>query len=108
MRCGFSFRRAITKHNNNSANFATLHNDRSCTIFDWDFNSRFGNEESINDALYELKNSFAEYWGYKSVIALKAIHRVVYFSSEMEDEEDVSEQRGSFFNRFQDSHRNIE
>ena len=69
---------------------------------------RFGNEESINDALYELKNSFTEYWGYKSVIALKAIHRVVYFSSEMDEEEDMPEQRGSFFDRFQDSHRNID
>jgi hypothetical protein len=69
---------------------------------------RFGNEESINDALYELKNNFTEYWGYKSVIALKAIHRAIYFGTEKEDDEETQAPKGSFFDRFQDSHRNID
>ncbi|WP_320053683.1 DUF5063 domain-containing protein [uncultured Acetobacteroides sp.] len=69
---------------------------------------RFGNEECINDALYELKNSFTEYWGYKSVIALKAIHRAIYFGTETENDEEAQAPKGGFFNRFQDSHRNID
>lgn len=69
---------------------------------------RFGNEESINDALYELKNNFTEYWGFKSVIALKAIHRAIYFGTKTEDDEDAPAQKGNFFDRFQDSHRNLE
>lgn len=71
---------------------------------------RFGNEESINDALYELKQNFADYWGYKAVIALKAIHKAIYFTNRLDDEDeshDTSNQN-SFFNRFQDSHRNID
>lgn len=65
---------------------------------------RFGNEESINDALFELKQNFAEYWGFKTVIALKAIHRVVYFGNREEEESDNSSEKDNFFQRFQDSH----
>jgi hypothetical protein len=68
---------------------------------------RFGNEEGINGALYELKSSFAEYWGFKSVIALKAIHRVVYFGQDEFDDSSPSDVP-TFFGRFQDSHRNLE
>jgi hypothetical protein len=69
---------------------------------------RFGNEESINDALFELKSNFAEYWGFKSVIALKAIHRALYFGAEVDENDDAPKPNGGFFDRFQDSHRNIE
>jgi hypothetical protein len=69
---------------------------------------RFGNEESINDALYELKSSFAEYWGFKAVIALKAIHRAIYFGADPDVDPDAPAQGENFFGRFQDSHRNIE
>ncbi|WP_052181093.1 DUF5063 domain-containing protein [Alistipes sp. ZOR0009] len=66
---------------------------------------RFGNPDSINDALYELKHNFAEYWGFKSIIALKAIHRVFFFGNQSEeDDEDSDNSKGGFFQRFQDSH----
>lgn len=69
---------------------------------------RFGNEEGINGALYELKSTFHEYWGFKAVIALKAIHRAIYFESELDDDAEAPARNGGFFDRFQDSHRNIE
>lgn len=66
---------------------------------------RFGNEESILDALFVLKQSFSEYWGFKTTIALKAVHRVIYFGAIEEDELDSeSDDKGTFFQKYKDSH----
>ena len=38
----------------------------------------FGNEEIMNDALWECKNNFEIYWGNRLLSALKTIHMVLY------------------------------
>ena len=37
-----------------------------------------GNDEVMNDALYECRFSFEEYWGQNLVNVLRAIHRILY------------------------------
>ena len=37
-----------------------------------------GNDDVMNDALYECRFSFEEYWGQNLVNVLRAIHRLVY------------------------------
>jgi hypothetical protein len=38
----------------------------------------FGNEEIMNDALWECKNNFEIYWGNRLLSALKTIHILIY------------------------------
>ena len=37
-----------------------------------------GNDEVMNDALFECYLSFEEYWGQNLVNVLRAIHKLVY------------------------------
>jgi len=49
-----------------------------------------GNEEMMNDALWECTMNFEEYWGQRLVSALKAIH-MVYFSGDDLSDDDTSD-----------------
>jgi len=49
-----------------------------------------GTEDIMNDALWECKLNFEEFWGQKLLNALKAIH-AIYFGEENLDEEDKEE-----------------
>jgi len=49
-----------------------------------------GNDNVMNDALYECKFSFEEYWGQNLVNVLRAIHRLVYSGTDF-DEPDSDE-----------------
>jgi hypothetical protein len=44
-----------------------------------------GTNEVMNDAVWECRMNFENYWGYKLVNALKAIHRFIYSGSEITD-----------------------
>jgi hypothetical protein len=54
-----------------------------------------GTNEVMNDAVWECRMNFENYWGYKLVNALKAIHRFRYSGSEITDlrEDDENEIR---------------
>ena len=43
-----------------------------------------GNDEVMNDALYECRFSFEEYWGQNLVNVLRAIHRLVYSDTDFD------------------------
>lgn len=47
-----------------------------------------GNDKVMNDALYECRYSFTEYWGQNLVNVLRAIHRLVYSDAVFEEPED--------------------
>jgi hypothetical protein len=49
------------------------------------FSCSIGNEEVMNDALYECRYSFEEYWGQNLVNVLRAIHRLVYSRNGIEE-----------------------
>lgn len=51
----------------------------------------FGNEEIMNDALWECQLNFEEFWGFKLLNAFKAVH-YVYFGDDDLNEEDVTEE----------------
>jgi len=46
-----------------------------------------GNEEMMNDALWECTMNFEEYWGQRLVSALKAIHMVYFSGDDLSDED---------------------
>lgn len=47
-----------------------------------------GNDKVMNDALYECRYSFTEYWGQNLVNVLRAIHRLVYSDAVFDEPED--------------------
>lgn len=50
---------------------------------------RMGNLEIMNDALWECRQNFEQYWGTRLIAALRAIHAMLYGSEDIsvEDEE---------------------
>lgn len=49
------------------------------------FSCSTGNDGVMNDALYECRYSFEEYWGQNLVNVLRAIHRLVYNHTGIEE-----------------------
>jgi hypothetical protein len=54
-----------------------------------------GTNEVMNDAVWECRMNFENYWGHKLVNGLKAIHRFIYSGSEITDlrEDDEKESK---------------
>lgn len=50
-----------------------------------------GNDEVMNDALYQCCLSFEEYWGQNLVNVLRAVHQLVYSEVDFEKEDDEDE-----------------
>lgn len=56
-----------------------------------------GTDEVMNDALWECRLNFENYWGQKLVNALRAIHKFIYSGeeiSEVDDENDENDEKG--------------
>lgn len=56
-----------------------------------------GTGEVMNDALWECRLNFENYWGQKLVNALRAIHKFIYSGeeiSEVDDENDENDEKG--------------
>ena len=52
---------------------------------------RIGTLEVMNDALWECRNNFEQYWGQRLVNGLRAIHNLVYGNSDLEETEKKSD-----------------
>ncbi|MEA3318319.1 MAG: DUF5063 domain-containing protein [Bacteroidota bacterium] len=50
-----------------------------------------GNEEMMNDGIWECKMNFEEFWGQKLVNALRAIHIVLSSNDSLDDEDENNE-----------------
>jgi hypothetical protein len=48
---------------------------------------QIGNEDSMNDALYEIKLGFEQFWGMKVIALLQAFHRIIFSDTNLSDEE---------------------
>ena len=48
---------------------------------------RVGNEESLENALFECKMNFERYWGPRLLASLSVIHNLLYGTDSLEDEE---------------------
>jgi len=51
-----------------------------------------GTDEIMNDALWEVRMNFEEFWGQKCVNAMRALHRVYYGEDDLSEEEEQLEQ----------------
>ena len=49
---------------------------------------RIGSLEVMNDALWECKNNFEQYWGQRLVNGLRALHNLVYGTADLEETQD--------------------
>ncbi len=52
---------------------------------------RVGHEDAMNDALWECQQNFQQYWGTRLLVALSAIHRILYSGDDLSDEEESAE-----------------
>lgn len=51
-----------------------------------------GNDELMNDALWEVQMNFEEFWGQKCTNAMRALHRVFYGNDDLEEDEEEQNQ----------------
>lgn len=65
-----------------SENFADIYQD----IKDFLTSYRIGSVEIMNDALWDLNNSFYQYWGQAIVNSLRAIHYLLAHPEKLEDD----------------------
>ncbi|PLX22949.1 MAG: DUF5063 domain-containing protein [Marinilabiliales bacterium] len=49
-----------------------------------------GNEEMMNDAIWECQLNFEEFWGQKLLNGLKAIHSVLFSGDDLSEDEDTN------------------
>ena len=54
---------------------------------------RFGHEDSMNDALWECQQNFQQYWGQRLLVALTAIHNIIFGGDDLDEEDVESEQK---------------
>ncbi len=66
-----------------SENLADIYQD----VKDFIMLYRVGNNEIMNDAIWECKNTFNDYWGQKCLNVLRAIHHLIYQEDIDEEEE---------------------
>ncbi len=52
---------------------------------------RIGTLEVMNDALWECKNNFEQYWGQRLVNGLRALHNLVYGETDLDQTEQPAE-----------------
>jgi len=48
---------------------------------------QIGNEESMNDAIYDVKLNFEQFYGVKILVLLQAFHKMIYGNVDLSDEE---------------------
>ncbi len=72
-----------------SENMADIYQD----IKDFLLLYQTGTPEVMNDALWECKMNFENFWGQKLVNSMRAIHRFIYSGEEIEKVENDSEER---------------
>ena len=70
-----------------SENIADVYQD----LKDFILSYRIGTLEVMNDALWECRTNFEQYWGQRLVNGLRAIHNLVYGTSDLDETEKESD-----------------
>ncbi len=52
---------------------------------------QIGNEDSMNDAICEVKLSFEQFWGMKVLALLESFHKIIFSETDLSDEEKTDE-----------------
>ena len=68
-------------------NFADIYQD----LKNFSVSYGFGNEDLMEEALWELIYNFEEYWGLKLLNGLRILHRVFFSDEDLEDEDNPRE-----------------
>ena len=68
-------------------NIADVYQD----LKDFILSYRIGTLEVMNDALWECRNNFEQYWGQRLVNGLRAIHNLVYGITDLDETDDQSD-----------------
>ena len=55
---------------------------------------RIGTLEVMNDALWECRNNFEQYWGQRLVNGLRAIHNLIYGNVDLEETDEEPDLKG--------------
>jgi len=55
-----------------------------------------GNEELMNDALWEIKYEFGKYWGVRINVLILSLHKLIYGEQELIDEELKDNKKNKF------------
>ncbi len=77
------FRDARENHHGSLAlDFADIYQD----VKDFIMVYRFGTVEIMQEALFEIRTTFEEYWGQRLVNALRVIHSLITRNSQLDDE----------------------
>lgn len=48
---------------------------------------QIGNEESMNDAISDIKSTFEQFWGIKLLVLTQSLHKIIYSKVDLADEE---------------------
>jgi hypothetical protein len=75
-----------------SENIADVYQD----LKDFILSYRIGTLDVMNDALWECRNNFEQYWGQRLVNGLRALHNLIYGISDLEETENQPEKSDSF------------
>jgi hypothetical protein len=91
-----------------SENMADIYQD----IKDFLLLYQTGTPEVMNDAIWECRNHFEDYWGQKLVNSMRAVHRFIYSGEEIgkiekesEDDNESRDTNGWFISRRQKDYR---
>lgn len=68
-----------------SENITDIYQD----LKDFILSYRIGTPEVMNDALWECRNNFEQYWGQQLVNGLRAIHNLVYGISDLDETDEI-------------------
>ena len=55
-----------------------------------------GNEDSMNDVLWEIKDEFGRYWGIRLNVLVQNLHKLLYSGQELIDEESQEDKKDKF------------
>ena len=55
-----------------------------------------GNEDSMNDVLWEIKDEFGRYWGIRLNVLVQNLHKLLFSGQELIDEESQEDKKDKF------------
>lgn len=57
---------------------------------------QIGNEDSMNDSLWEIKDEFGRYWGVRINVLVMSLHKMLYSGQELTDEQSQEDKKEKF------------
>lgn len=81
---------SYNSENVSELNLAEIISDIYQSLKDFITLYEIGNEENMNDALYEIKEEFGRYWGIRIISVISSLHKLIFSEQELIDEENIN------------------